>query len=149
MLIMPAFGTRETHALPGRGAYEENRFLSGLAARRGMTRDLDGFLQTALVQEVLPIQRIPLRGPESRVANDAAQLFFGRAIRHTRGSYYVFFEHHRAYVVAAEAQAHLADFEALRDPARLHVEEVREIEARDGEDFQVFDGGGFVPVAAA
>jgi hypothetical protein len=31
----------------------------------------------------------------------------------------------------------------------LHVEEVRKIEARDGQDFEVFDGGGFVPVAAA
>ena len=102
-----------------------------------------------LVQEVLPIQRISLRGAEARIADDAAQLFFGGAVGHAGGSHYIFFQHHRAYVVAAEAQAHLADFQSLRDPARLHVQEVREIEARDGQDFQVFDGGGFVPVAAA
>ncbi len=85
-----------------------------------------------LIQEILPIQRIPLRGPEARVADDAAQFFFGGAVGHACGSYYIFFQHHRAYVVAAEAEAHLADFQALRDPAGLHVQEVREIEARDG-----------------
>src|ERR1700685_3512727 len=79
-----------------------------------------------LIQEVLPVQRIPLRRPEARVADDAAQLFFCRAVGHACGSYYVFFQHHRAYVVAAEAEAHLADFQALRYPTGLHVEEVRE-----------------------
>ena len=37
------------------------------------------------------------------------------------GAHDVFFEHDGADVVAAEAQAHLADFQALRDPAGLHV----------------------------
>jgi len=37
----------------------------------------------------------------------------------------------------------------LRDPTGLHVQEIREIEAGDGQDFEVVDGGGFVPVAAA
>jgi hypothetical protein len=45
------------------------------------------------VQKVLPIQRIPLRRPESRIADDAPQLFFCRAVRHACGSYYVFFQH--------------------------------------------------------
>src|SRR5258708_6884430 len=102
-----------------------------------------------LVEEVLPIQRIALRRTESRIADDAAEFFFSRAVRHACGSYYVFFQHHRAYVVAAEAEAHLADFQALRDPTRLHVQEVRQEESRDGQHFQVFDGGGFVPVAPA
>jgi hypothetical protein len=102
-----------------------------------------------LVQEVLPIEGVALGGAEARIADDAAQLFFGGAIVHARGSDYIFFQHHRPHVVAAEAEAHLADFQALRHPARLHIQEIREIEARDGEDFQVFDGSGFVPVAAA
>jgi hypothetical protein len=88
----------------------DSRFLTGLGARFGMTMSYGGFLQPALVQEVLPIQRIPLRRPEAGVADDAAEFFFGRAVGHACGSYYVFFQHHRAYVVASEAQAHLADF---------------------------------------
>ncbi len=102
-----------------------------------------------LVQEELPVERIPLRRPEACIANDSAQLFFCRAVGHAGGSHYIFFQHHRADIVAAEAQAHLADFQALRDPTGLHVQEVRKIKARDSEDFQVFDGGGFVPVTAA
>ncbi len=70
-----------------------------------------------LVQKILPIQRIPLRRPESRVANNPAQFFFRRAVIHAGGADYVFFQHHRADVVAAEAQAHLTDFESLRNPA--------------------------------
>ncbi len=100
------------------------------------------------IQEILPIQRIPLRGPKSRIADNPPQLFFRGAVVHTGGSHYVFFQHDGAYVVAAEAEAHLADFQALRDPARLHIQKVREIEAGDGQDFEVVDGGGFVPVAA-
>src|SRR5208337_1672856 len=55
---------------------------------------------------------------------------------------------HRADVVATEAQAHLADFQSLRDPARLHVHEVGKIQARDSQHLQVFHSGSFVPVAA-
>jgi len=52
----------------------------------------------------------PLRRPESRIADDAAQFFFSSAIGDAGGADDVFFEHHRAYIVAAEAQSHLADF---------------------------------------
>ncbi len=61
----------------------------------------------------------------------------------------VLFEHDGAYVVAAEVKAEFEDLEALRDPAGLHVLDVVEVEARDGEDLEVFDGGGFFPAAAA
>jgi len=64
----------------------------------------------SLVQEVLPIQGVALRRPESCVANNPAEFFFCRAVRHACGSYYIFFQHHRAYVIATEAEAHLADF---------------------------------------
>jgi hypothetical protein len=74
-----------------------------------MTKSFDGFLLTALVQEVLPIQRVPLCRPEAGVADNSAQLFFRDAVGYACGSYYVFFKHHRAYVVAAEAQACLED----------------------------------------
>ena len=46
-----------------------------------------------LVQEILTIQRIPLRGPEACVADDSPQLFFRSAIRDASGPDYVFFQH--------------------------------------------------------
>ena len=88
-----------------------------------------------LVQEVLAVEGVALGGAEAGVADDAAEFFFGGAVGDAGGADYVFFDHDRPDIVAAEAEAHLADFEALRHPARLHVQEVREIEARDGEDF--------------
>ena len=74
-------------------------------------------MDESLVQEVLPIQSVALRRSESCVANNPAEFFFCRAVGYACGSYYIFFQHHRAYVVAAEAQAHLADFQTLRYPA--------------------------------
>src|SRR5256885_678885 len=72
-----------------------------------------------LDQEELCVQRVALRGAEAGVADDVAQLFFRGAIGGAGGADYVFFEHHRPNVVAAEAQAHLADLQSLRHPARL------------------------------
>jgi hypothetical protein len=46
-----------------------------------------------LIQEVLPVQSISLRRPESSVADYSAQLFFGRAVSDARGSYYILFQH--------------------------------------------------------
>lgn len=46
-------------------------------------------------------------------------------------------------------EAEFEDLEALRDPTCLHVLDVVEIKAGDGEDLEVLDGGGFVPAAAA
>ena len=53
-----------------------------------------------------------------------------------------FFEQDGAYVVAAEAEAHLEDLEALRGPGALQVLDVVEVEAADGEGGEVFDCGG-------
>src|SRR5580658_8064305 len=73
------------------------------------------------VQKILPVQRIPLRRTETRISYDAPQLFFGGAIVYTGGADDVLFEHHRAHVVAPEAQAHLADLQSLRYPAGLDI----------------------------
>ena len=78
-----------------------------------------------------PIERVALRGLEAGVADDAAQLFFGGAVGDAGGAHHVLFQHDRAHVVAAEAQAHLADFQTLRHPARLHVHEVVERYSRE------------------
>ena len=37
----------------------------------------------------------------------------------------------------------------MRNPTGLHVQEIRKIQTRNSQDFQVFDGGRFVPVTAA
>src|ERR1700722_2892435 len=105
--------------------------------------------QRTLIQEVLAIQRISLRGAKAGVADDAAEFFFGGAIVDAGGADYILFKHHRADVVAAEAQSHLEDFESLCDPTRLHIQEVREIQARDGQHLQIFHRSRFVPVTAA
>src|SRR6202012_5812250 len=55
----------------------------------------------------------------------------------------------RANVVAAEAQTQLQNLQSLRDPARLHVLDIGKIEARDGQDFQVFNCCSLIPAAAA
>jgi hypothetical protein len=44
-----------------------------------------------LVQEVLPVQRIPLRGAKAGVADYSSQFFFGGAVGYTGGADYVFF----------------------------------------------------------
>src|SRR5271165_1524502 len=55
-----------------------------------------------LIQEVLPVQRVALRGTKSRVANNPAQLFFGRAVGNPGSAHHVLLQHHRSHVVPAE-----------------------------------------------
>jgi len=47
--------------------------------------------RAALVQEILPVERVSLGGAEAGVADDAAEFFFSRAVGYTCGSYYIFF----------------------------------------------------------
>src|SRR5580698_3511954 len=102
-----------------------------------------------LVQKHRSIERVALHRLESRIANDAAQLFFRSAIRGSCCLYDIFFEHDGADIVAAEAQAQLQNLQSLRDPARLHILDIGKIEARDGQDFQIFDCCSLIPSAAA
>src|SRR5215469_4830031 len=102
-----------------------------------------------LIQEICPIQGVPLHGTKPRIADDAAKFLFGGAVGYAGGAHDVFFEHDAADVVTAKAQAHLADFQALRHPTRLHVLEVGKEQARNGKTFQTLDGGSLIPLAAA
>ena len=54
----------------------------------------------------------------------------------------VFLDHQAAHVVGAVEQGELADLQALRDPARLDVGEVVEIQPADGLGFQIFERAG-------
>ena len=94
------------------------------------------------VQKVSAIKGIALFRNEAGIADDAAQLFFaGAVVRAGRGDD-VLLDHDAAHIVAAEAQAKLAGLQPLRDPGRLNVLDVVEIDARDRQVLQIFDGGG-------
>ena len=57
------------------------------------------------IQKHGPVEGVALDGLEAGVADDAAKLFFGGAVRGAGGLDHVLFEHHRTYVVAAEMKA--------------------------------------------
>src|SRR4029077_15928993 len=82
-------------------------------------------LRLISVQKQLPIQRVSSLRHKPRVANHPPQLFFCGAVSNAGGAHNVFFQHHRAKVIAAKAQPQLADFQALRDPTGLHVLKIR------------------------
>src|SRR6266849_2318950 len=100
----------------------ESSLDAGDAARRVSTRG--SWHHASSIQEIRSVQGISLRGPEACIAYDAAQFVFGCAIIYPGRTDYILFQHHGTNVVSAEAQAHLADFQALRNPTRLHIEEV-------------------------
>src|SRR6185437_2550007 len=95
------------------------------------------------------IERIALDRFESGVADNVAQLFFCSAVAGAGGADYVFFQHHRADIVAAEAQTELQNFQALGYPTGLDIFEVVEEYPRDGQGLEVLDRGGFVPFSSA
>src|SRR5437879_13736946 len=97
---------------------------------------------SSLLQEIGAIERVALGGNVAGVVDDAAQLGFVGAVAHARGINDVFLDQDTAHVVGAELQAHLAYLDARREPARLDVVNVVEIEPADGEWLQVIDSGG-------
>src|SRR5713101_10200993 len=101
-----------------------------------------------LVQEILPVKRIALRRPEPGIADHVAQFFFRGAIGYARRTHNVFFDHDRAYVIAAKTQSELADFEPVCDPTRLYVLKIRKEDAGNGQRLQILHAGGLVPVAS-
>src|SRR5580698_5695340 len=120
---------------------------SSTTSRRSRPEPSSG--SSALVEEHRPVERVTLHRLEACIANDATQLFFSRTVGGARGLHHVLLEHHASHVIAAEAQPHLQHLEALRYPARLHVFDVFEIHARDGERLQILHRGRLVPTAAA
>ena len=104
---------------------------------------------TALIQKHRAVERVALDGLEAGVADDAAQLFFGGAVRGAGRADDIFFEHDRTHVVTAEVEAELENLQSLRDPTGLHVLNIVEIEPRDGENLEILDARRFVPSAAA
>jgi hypothetical protein len=104
-----------------------------LRSRGGVDRRGGG-----LVEEHGAVEGVALDGLEAGFADDAAKFFF----RSAAGFAEALFEQNRADVVAAEAETHLQDLEALRGPGALEVRDVVEVEAADGEGGEVLDCGG-------
>jgi hypothetical protein len=69
-----------------------------------------------LIEEHGAVEGVALDGLEAGVADNAAEFFLGGAVAGACRFDYIFFEHDGAYVVAAEVEAQLENFEALGDP---------------------------------
>ncbi len=88
------------------------------------------------VEEHGAVEGVSLDWAKACVADDMANLFFG-------GCVWAAGLEDASGVVAAEAQADLEDFETLGLEIGLDVFDVVEVEAGDGEGFEVLDCGGF------
>ena len=58
------------------------------------------------IQEHGAVERVALDRFEAGISNNSAQLFFGSAVTCAGSLDYVLFQHHRAYIVAAEVEAY-------------------------------------------
>src|SRR5271165_4320309 len=130
-----------------------NSWVRRVSARRAIYRAekcnrAESSGEQASIQEELCVQRVALRGTESGIADDAAQLLLRSAIANAGRAHHVLLDHYRTHVVAAETQAGLADFQALCHPARLNILEVAEEDARDRQRLKIFDCSGLVPAAS-
>ncbi len=97
-----------------------------------------------LLQRIGAVQRVALGGDETGVGDDAAQFGFVGAVADAGGIHNIFFDQDAPDVIGAELQADLTDFYSGSEPAGLNVIDVVEVEAADGESFQIIDGGGFL-----
>jgi hypothetical protein len=97
-----------------------------------------------LFQGVRAIESIALGGDEAGVGDDAAKFAFVGAVANAGGIHNIFFDQNTADVVRTELQTDLADFYSGSEPAGLNVIDVVEIEAADGERFQIIDSGSFL-----
>src|SRR5262245_10159536 len=77
------------------------------------------------------VEGVALHGPVARGADGAAEVLDGGAVGGARGRHDVLLEHHGPEVVGAEVERDLADLHPLRDPRRLDVVDVVEVDARD------------------
>ena len=57
--------------------------------------------------------------------------------------YHVFLDHQAAKVIGPASQGQLADRQALRNPTRLEIGEIIEIQATDGERFEILERAYF------
>ena len=90
-----------------------------------------------MFQDVGAVQRVALRGNIACVGDDAAKLGFVRAVAYASRVHNIFFNQYAAHVIGAELQSDLADFDSGREPARLNVVDVVEIQPANRERLQI------------
>ena len=73
------------------------------------------------------IQRPSFHGGEAGGGDDLSQFGFVGMVAAAGRADDVLLDHHRAQVVGAEVESNLADVQPLREPARLYVLDVVEI----------------------
>ncbi len=88
-------------------------------------------MRALLLQEISAVESVALRGDVAGIGDDAAQFGFVGAIADAGCVHHIFFNQDAAYIVGAELQAELADFNSWSEPARLNVIDVVEIHAAD------------------
>src|SRR5437879_2238300 len=98
----------------------------------------------ASFKRVRTVQRVALRGSKTGVRDDAAAFAFVGAVFHAGREDDVFFDQNAADVVSSKLQTNLADFDSRREPARLNVVDVVEVQAADRQRFQIIDCSGFL-----
>src|ERR1700680_2238850 len=105
---------------------------------------LDGgeFARGGRLEDVGAVERVALRWLKACIGDDPAKFFFVGAARDTRGVYHVFLNQHAADIVGAKLQTHLANLDARREPTRLDVIDVVEVQAADRERLQGIGGRG-------
>src|SRR5262249_50476861 len=100
------------------------------------------------LQSVGAVQSVALGWDEAGAGDDAAEFAFVGAVTYAGSVDNVFFNQNAADIVGTELQTNLAYFDSGCEPARLNVINVVEIEAADGERFQIIDGGGLFDLFA-
>ncbi len=104
---------------------------AGCRRKRGVGR--------SLVEEQCAVEGVALDWFEAGFADDAAEFFFGGAA----GFAEAFFEEDGADIVAAEAEAHLQNLEALCGPRALEVGNIVEVKAAYSQSREVLHCSGF------
>lgn len=77
-----------------------------------------------LVQKVRTVESVTLFGDKAGIADEAAEVFFTGVVVGSGLRDDVFFDHDAAHVIAAKAEAHLADLQTGGDPTGLDVGDV-------------------------
>ena len=102
------------------------------------------FLWVGRLQDIGTVKRVALCGQKAGVVDDPPKFFFVGAALHACRENDIFLDQDAADVVSPELQADLAYLDPRREPARLDVVNVVEVNAADGQCLQIVDSGCFL-----
>ena len=96
------------------------------------------------LQRIRPVKRIPLRGHKSCIRNDSPQFFLIGSAPHARRKHHIFFNQNAAHVVRPKLQSNLANLDPWRQPARLNVIDIVQIQPAHRQRLQIIHRRGFL-----